>query len=126
MSIIQVIVAMAPDDIIKKAKKKKRREEIAAPLMIMLGFFLIMFLVYIGFLYKRTVFNPLNLVSVDILCGTDVKAAEQYLYNLVFVVSSTSLGILFVILVACALLFTGVRYVRGNKERELLLRLHDK
>ncbi len=117
--------AMRQEVIIKKARKKKRLEEMAAPLMIMIGFFLIMFLVYIVFLYKRNVFVASNIMDLDILCGVNIKVAEKYLYDRALTIGWVVLGGVAVLQAAMVFLFKGIKYAKGNRERELLLQLFE-
>ncbi len=116
---------MRQEVIINKVRKRKRLEEIAAPLMIMIGFFLIMFLVYIVFLYKRNAFVPSNIIDLDIICSGNMKTAEQYLYDLAFTTGVVVLGGVAVLQAAMVLVIKGIKYTKGNRERELLLHLYE-
>ena len=117
---------MTSEEIIEKAKKTKRFENKWAPYMIGVGIILLGLILYLAYDMRNLFSFFSNLFDINTICKATEEEAEEYFKIVIMLTGILSFVIYSAFHNAISLIINGIAYLKGNKERDLLISIFEK
>ncbi len=116
---------MTAEEIINKAKKTKRSEKKWAPYMIAVGTILLGLLLYFAYDLRNLFAFFSELFDINAICKATEDEAQEHFKIVIMLTGIFSFVICSTLHATLSLIFKGISYLKGNKERDLLITLFE-